>query len=89
MSQFYALLACACAATAHAQPPAPLDCASISLGAFYTDPRPDYYRHNKNYRLQLSGTGAVYAESRSAFPPLLELNWRHAFSRQLRMYADA
>jgi hypothetical protein len=181
------------AAAAQAEPAAPLDRASISLGAFYSDPHLsyvgdtnygridsgsyqtshvtlprvkaalllgdsqgldfDYYRYNKGYTpgltgstnvngLPLTGNGALdaklkidlaqlaykwwlgsgsdvfgvgagaayyhasvdgtargilngvagsaaYSESRSAFAPLLELGWRHAFSPQVRMYADA
>jgi hypothetical protein len=188
-----ACLAAAAPAANSAEPAAPLDRASFSIGAFYTDPRLDfsgdtnygridsstfhpshvtlprvkaslllgdhqgldfdYYRYNKDYHPQLSGStnfnglpltgsgaldarlkldlaqlaykwwigdgndvlglgagaayyhasldgtasgvlngvagSAAYEESRSAFAPLLELGWRHAFSPQLRMYADA
>jgi hypothetical protein len=183
----------ASSAAAQAEPAAPLDRASLSLGAFYSDPHLtysgdtnygrvdsgsyqtshvtlprlkaalllgdiqgldfDYYRYNKGYTprltgstnlngLPLTGNGALdarlkvdlaqlaykwwlgsgsdvfgigagaayyhasvngtasgilngvpgsaaYEESRSAFAPLLELGWRHAFSPQVRMYADA
>ena len=181
------------AGAAQAEPAAPLDRASVSLGAFYSDPHVDYsadtnygridsgsyqpshvtlprvkaalllgdtqgldfdyYRYNKGYTpalsgstnvngLPLTGTGALdaklkidlaqlaykwwlgsgsdvfglgagaayyhasvdgtasgvlngvagsaaYSESRSAFAPLLELGWRHAFSPEVRLYADA
>jgi hypothetical protein len=51
------------------------------------------------YRARIDGTAngvlagvrgnARYAENESAFAPLLELGWRHQFSPQLRMYANA
>jgi hypothetical protein len=51
------------------------------------------------YKASLKGTAsgilngvagnADYDESESAWAPLLELGWRHAFSENLRVYADA
>lgn len=51
------------------------------------------------YRARIDGTAsgvlngvagnARYSESENAYAPLLELGWRHAFSQNLRMYADA
>ena len=32
---------------------------------------------------------ARYSENESAYAPLVELGWRHQFSPQLRMYAEA
>jgi hypothetical protein len=189
---FAAAAALLAAGGLHAEPAAPLDRASLSLGAFYSDPRIDvqadtnygridsgtyepshvtlprvkaslllgdtqgldfdYYRYNKGYTprltgstnlngLPLTGNGALdaklkidlaqlaykwwigsgsdvlgigagaayyhasidgtasgilngvagnadYSESKSAFAPLLELGWRHAFSPTVRMYVD-
>jgi hypothetical protein len=51
------------------------------------------------YRARIDGTAngvlngvsgnARYSENESAYAPLVELGWRHQFSPQLRMYADA
>ncbi len=61
----------------------------------------DYYRYDKSYTPSLTGdtiingqpvTGTATARdsiSEHAFAPLLEVGWRHAFTPDLRMYAEA
>lgn len=62
------------------------DVFGIGVGAAYY-----HARINGTASGTLNGVpgNAVYSESESAYAPLLELGWRHAFSPSVRMFADA
>lgn len=62
------------------------DVFGIGLGAGY------YRAHiDVNAAANLNGTAGTFSDSRTekTFAPLVELGWKHAFSRDVRMYAEA